>query len=162
MNTLLQRPPANPLAEFSSEDPVVAVRLVIADLIPILLWYPENNRGGTHLLCRLLEARVESTPAGVRSAVATLPFNCSFYLFTLNASPVGPALEAIRDELCALNLLPFSQIAWHDPREGIFRMFHPAEGDFLVPSEEERQADIKWFNAAKAALESGTPPKTNG
>lgn len=151
MNTLAQAPVTEPLVEFSSEDPVIAVRLLIPTSSLGRFWYPENNRIATDLLCRLLVARIAATQCGVRSALPSLQLNRACFLFALNSRPIGLALEAIREELSSLQILIFSQIAWHDPDEGIWRMFYPIAGIFPMPSKEEFAAE-SWLQTVLAEV----------
>jgi hypothetical protein len=143
MNALLQAPPANPLLEFSSDDPVVAVRILLPEWPWTALVYPGENRVATKLLKATLQDRINATGAGVRSALAVLPFNRSFYISTLSSRAAGPALQAIHDEMSTLGLLSFTQIAWHDPREGVFRTVHPVGSTIAIPTEGEREAESR-------------------
>lgn len=157
MNALLQAPPANPLVEFSSDDPVVAVRILLPEWPLLAFLYPGENRVATELLKATLQDRINATAAGVRSALAMFPFNRSFYVFTLSSRPAGPALRAIHDEMSKLGLLSFTQIAWHDPREGVFRTVHPKGSTIVIPPDGEREAESRFTRAlAQAVLRKRT------
>jgi hypothetical protein len=111
--------------------------------------FPENNRIGTLLLCRLLEARMELAEVRVIQSSGSLEFNWSYYLFSV--SKRLPAMEAVKEELEKLGLLAGAQIAWRDPREEIFRVWYSKSGRFDVPTAAQSNADKKALDALTEA-----------
>jgi hypothetical protein len=112
--------------------------------------FPRNNRIGAELFAWLLRAKIEAAGVRVIAADFTLPFNESFYLFTLGSWPVGPALAAVESEMATLGILGWAQIAWHDCNEGVFRLHHPKSGEFSVPTDSERAAEDELFRRMTA------------
>jgi hypothetical protein len=131
------------------DEPVIGVRLyLLPDVITPYL-SPKDNRFGTILLCRLLQARMELAGVRVAKATGTLEFNLSYYLFAV--SEIQPALVAVKAELEKLSLLPVAQIAWHDPREGVFRVWHSKSGRFDEPPSELEDAETRFLAALSNA-----------
>jgi len=106
-----------------------------------LTCYPGTTHGAAQLLCRLLKARIEAAGCPVMAAYPTLPFHRSFHLFDLGSADRRAAMEAVVTELLDLGLAEWTQVAWHDEREIIWRLHYPKTGRFNEPSEEERAAD---------------------
>jgi hypothetical protein len=131
-------------------EPVVGVRiLVLPDAITPII-YPECNRTGTEMLCSLLHARMELAGVHVTGLSRGLPFNRSFYLFTVSA--LTPAQESIKEELEKLGLLEWAQVAWHDPREEAWRVWYSKSGRFESPSEEELAEEKELFARILSAV----------
>jgi len=89
--------------------------------------------------------------AGVRTAEVSqsFPLNRAAYIFT--ASELAPAQEAIKAELQKLGLLDWAQIAWRDPREEVWRVWHSKSGRFESPSCEEFAVEGKFLDAVTSA-----------
>lgn len=137
------------------EEPVIGVRLCVVPNAVTVYLHPPANHFGTVLLCRLLQARLELAGVRVASATGTLELNWSYYLFAV--SELVPALEAIKAELEKLGLLPAAQIAWHDPREAVFRLWYPQAGRFDRPAGELWEAYDKFQEALRAAAKKLQP-----
>jgi hypothetical protein len=143
-----------PPVQFKPEgigEPIIGVRiLVLPDpLNPIRL--PKQNRIGTKILCRLLQARLELAGVMATGISYGLELNQAFCIFTV--SELGPAQEAMKAELEELGLLPSAQIAWFDPREQAWRVLYSQSGRFDSPSDEEFAAERGFFAEIIAAIE---------
>src|ERR1035441_9385958 len=95
-----------PPSQFKPEgigEPVIGVRiLVLPDaLTPII--YPECNRTGTEMLCRLLQARMELAGVRVGETSRGLSLNRAYFVFAV--SELTPAQESIKEVLEELGLL---------------------------------------------------------
>ena len=146
-----------PPSQFKPEgigEPVIGVRiLVLPDaLTPII--YPECNRTGTEMLCRLLQARMELAGVRVTEPFRGLPLNRAFYMFTVSDLP--PAQESIKEVLKELGLLDWGQIAWHDPREEVWRVWYSKSGRFESPSKEEFAGEKELFARIISAIDAYT------
>jgi hypothetical protein len=149
-----------PPGQFSPQgigEPVIGVRIMVSpDAVTTPYLYPENNRVGTEMLCRLLEARMELAGVRVTEPSHSLAFNWSAYAFTV--SELGAALNAIKEELGKLGLLLQAHIAWRDPREEVWRVWHSKSNWFEMPSDEAFAAETKLraavIDAGKAILQS--------
>jgi hypothetical protein len=124
---------------------VVGVRILIPSHQLNQYNYPDGNRAGTELLCRLLQARIELAGVRVTEPLGALVFNRSFYLLTV--SELEPALKAIKEELEKLGILSWVQIGWYDPREQVFRVWCSKSGRFDVPSDAETGAEKNVVDA---------------
>jgi hypothetical protein len=62
-------------------------------------------------------------------------------------------LGAVKSELDALGVLEFAQIAWHDPREGVYRMVHSGPGSlqFDIPTAAEHEAERDFVSLGTLA-----------
>jgi hypothetical protein len=108
---------------------------------------PSGNRIATELLSDLLEARIQLTGGRVLSRQRALELNRAMLVFEVSA--LGGAITAIKGALAAVGILPWSQIAWLDFREGVKRMVHPDSGEFQNPSPEEMAAEATWASESK-------------
>ena len=124
-------------------DPAIAVRLAIPNDPLLAPLFPSDNRWASLLLCRLLRKSIEAAGLTVKSSGPLFPLNRSFYCFTVAERPVGRALAAVQEELAATALLAWSQIAWHDQNELIWRLYHPKSGKFENPSQEECEGELR-------------------
>jgi hypothetical protein len=70
-----------------------------------------------------------------------------------SVSELVPALECIKGELGKLWLLGSAQIAWHDPREDTWRVWHSQSGRFEFPSDEELRAEKDFLAYVVNAFE---------
>jgi hypothetical protein len=70
-----------------------------------------------------------------------------------SVSELAPALESIKGELEKLWLLRPAQIAWHDPREDTWRVWHSQSGRFEFPSDEELRAEKDLLAYIRSAIE---------
>src|ERR1035438_6188877 len=88
-------------------EPLIGVRILVFPdaLTPII--YPECNRTGTEMLCRLLQARMELAGVRVTKPCRGLPFNRAFYMFRV--SNLTPAQESVKEVLKELGLLDWGQ-----------------------------------------------------
>jgi hypothetical protein len=143
MNTESILRPPQPMSKGAAEDPVIAVRMLIPENEWLAPLYPANNRAASKLLCGLLRKRIEASGIVIKSSDYAFPFNSSFYLFTVAQRPAGRTLTEIQDELAALGLLDWAQIAWRDRDELIWRLYHPKSGVFARPSEEDLAAELR-------------------
>jgi hypothetical protein len=135
------RPPRLPAqGEGNQEGPLIGVRLLMPEELARLFCYPGIAHGATQIMGRLLQARIEAAGCLVIGMTWSLAFHRSFYTFDLGSRHRLTALEAVRTELSALQLLDWAQIAWDDEREGIWRLYYPKNGEFSMPSQEERAA----------------------
>ena len=144
----------DPPAQFTPEgigEPVIGVRIfVLRDALSPYL-FPEHNRIGTEILCSLLQARMELAGVRVTETAYGFPFNEAVFMFTV--SKLVPALKAVKAELEKLGLQTYAQIAWSDPREEVWRVWHSKSGRYDLPSDEEFASNGKildaFINAAK-------------
>ncbi len=141
-------------------EPVIGMRMMVSSDVVTSYLYPEDNRVGTEMLCRLLEARMELAGVRVTEPSYYLAFNWSAYLFKV--SELGAALGAIKEELGKLGLLHWAHIAWRDPREEVWRIWHSGSGWFEMPSDEALAAENKLraavIDAGKAVQELENEP----
>jgi hypothetical protein len=79
-----------------------------------------------------------------------MEFNRAMLIFEVSA--LGGAIAAIKGALAAVGILPWSQIAWVDFREGVKRMVHPDNGEFQNPSPEETAAEATWASEGKELM----------
>jgi hypothetical protein len=105
------------------------------------------------LLCRLLRNSIVGAGLTVKSSGPAFQLNRSFYLFTVAERPAGRALAAVQEELAATGLLAWSQIAWHDQDELIWRLYHPKSGNFDKPSQEELEGEARIITRNAAAVQ---------
>jgi len=93
--------------------------------------------------------------AGVRTTEVSqgFPLNRAAYIFSV--SELAPAHEAIKAELQKLGLLDWAQIAWRDPREEVWRVWHSKSGRFESPSCEELAAEGEFLDAVLGAAKKG-------
>jgi hypothetical protein len=129
----------------------IAVRILIDDRVDTLLYSGEPNRVGTEMLCRLLQARMELAGLRVTEVSRGFPFNRASFMFSV--SKLALALETIKGELEKLWLLGSAQIAWHDPREDTWRVWHSQSGRFEFPAGEELRAEKDFLAYVRSALE---------
>jgi hypothetical protein len=132
-------------------EPVIGVRILVLPDALTPISYPECNRTGTEMLSRLLQARMELAGVRVTQPFRGLPFNRAFYMFTV--SELTPAQESIKEVLKELGLLDWGQIAWHDPREDVWRVSHSKSGRFEMPSAEELAGEREMFARIISAVE---------
>ena len=143
-----------PPAQFSPQgigEYVIGVRLLVLTEPGTQLLLPESNRTGTNILGRLLQARMEAAGVCVIKSLWSFDLNRSFYWFRV--SEIAAAQETVKKELAELRLLQWVQIAWYDPREGVWRACHSKTGRFEVPTEEELAADMEFISSVITALE---------
>jgi hypothetical protein len=135
-------------------EPLIGVRILVLPDALTPITYPECNRTGTEMLSRLLQARMEL--AGVRATkpLRGLPLNRAFYMFTVSDLPT--AQESIKEVLKELGLLGWAQIAWHDPREEVWRVWHSKSGRFDSPSAEEFAGEKELFARIISAIDAYT------
>lgn len=126
-----------------TSEPIISVRLAIPDSPIMAPLFPSNNRWASGLLCRLLRNRIEGAGITVKKSDWAFPFNRSFYLFTVAEKPAGRALAAVQEELAAVGLSAWAQIAWHDWNELIWRLYYPKSGIFAAPAPEEFEAEAR-------------------
>ena len=132
-------------------EPVIGVRILVKPGLDTLLFSGEQNRVGTEILCRLLQARMELAGIRVTGIGRGLPLNRASFMFSV--SKLVPALESIKGELEKLWLLRAAQIAWHDPRENTWRTWFPQSGRFEWPSDAEFEAETDLLAYTRRALE---------
>jgi hypothetical protein len=113
-------------------EPVIGVRILRE---AVSCFFPDGNRIGAEIMCRLLQVRMELAGVHVTEPMHGFQLNASYYQFTV--SELATALKAIKEELEKLELVEWSQIAWRDPREDVWRASHSQSGRFDVPSDEE-------------------------
>jgi hypothetical protein len=156
MNNLSETRPPGARNPSGVEELNVWVRLSIPSDPFCRVAFPPMNRIGTQLLSRLLQARMEAAGLLVTRPSLGMEFNSAVCAFTV--SELQAALSAIKTELGGLGLLDWAQIAWDDPREGVFRIFHPESGTLVLPSEAERQSEAdfiaKVYEQAKRSREA--------
>lgn len=134
------KPPPD-LPQGQDAGPVLAVRIMVKDKFLRLLC-GENSRIATQLLSQVLEISIEAAGLPVRRAPYNFPFSQALLVFDLAQGQPGPALEAILRELSALRLLDSAQVAWRNPQERTWRLYHPKGGtDFMLPSKAEWDAE---------------------
>lgn len=132
---------------------VIGVRLMVPDeplLAPLL---PDSNRWTSWLLCRLMRNRIEAADVTVQSVVYGFQLNRSSYRFIMAQRSPGRALAAVREELAAVGLLAWAQIAWLDRDELIWRLYYPESGRFWLPSQQEFDAEARIINENAAAVQ---------
>ena len=134
-------------------EPKVGVRILLSPDLRCPLLNPEQNRIGREILCRLLQVRLEMAGVPANKVFEGLPLNEAFYLFS--TPKLTPAMEAIKGELEKVGLLSSAQIAWLDPREGVWRVWHPQGGRFEMPSDEELAAERSMLAQLIGAVEKG-------
>ena len=142
--------PANHVAENSSADGVVLLRLSIEKHPLTELMWPSKNRVGMVLLADLLSARMEAAGITMSELPAYLgTLNHSFYSFTVS-NPLAAA-EVIKSEVLKHGLDGFAYIAWWDPAEGFYRVVHPGGSQFPAITQAEIDQAKKHLaeNAAK-------------
>ena len=150
MITLKQiRPPGQFKPEGIGE-PVIGVRILISPEPASPVFFPADNRIGTELLCRFLQARLEHAGVHVAELYAGFPFNRSYYEFTVSELALGG--KVVKEGLEKLDLLRVSQIVWRDTREGVWRIWHTNTARVEVPSEEELATEREFFAARISAL----------
>jgi hypothetical protein len=147
----LQIPPGSQFVPQGIGEPLIAVRILIEDGVETLIFSGEQNRVGTEILCRLLQARMELAGLRVTAIYRGLPLNRAAFMFSV--SELAPALECIKGELEKLRLLGSAQIAWHDPREDTWRVWHSQSGRFEFPADEELHAEQDFLAHVRSALE---------
>jgi len=138
----------NPPGQFKPDgigEPVVGVRVFARRDALGYAVYQKHDRAGTNVLCSLLQARMELAGVRVTEISEGFPLNDAAFIFTV--SELVPAQEAVKQELEKLGLLGWAQIGWHDPREGVWRLWHPKAGRFDSPSPEELSIEGKIFAA---------------
>ena len=136
-----------------AHNPRISARLAIPDSVMLAGLFPANNRWATGLLCRLLRIRIEAAGVTVKSADFAFQLNNSFFLFTVEKRPAGPALAAVQEELAAVGLKAWAQIAWHDVNELVWRIYYPDSGIFLLPSPEEFEAESRLVSEQQEAIQ---------
>ena len=153
----------DPPVQFRSEgigEPVIGVRILIAPGGTTPIVNPEHNRVGTQLLCRLLQARMELAGVHVTCASGAFPLNRAYIRF--GVSELAPAQQAVKEELEKVQLLDSAQIAWHDPREVVWRVWYSKSARFESASDEEladeRQLLEKILSAANNQKDPGNEP----
>jgi len=137
----------DPPAKFKPQgigEPVIGVRILVLRDAGTPYFYPEHNRTGREMLCRLLEARMELSGVRVTEIAQGLELNRAYYIFTV--SEITPAQEVVREELAKLGMLDWAQIAWRDPREEIWRVLWSKSGRFDPPSDEELEIEIRFLD----------------
>lgn len=136
----------------------IGVRILIAPGLDTLVFGGgEQNRVGTEMLCRLLQARMELAGMRVTEVSRGLPLNRAAFMFS--ASELAPALECIKGELEKLWLLRCAQIAWRDSREEVWRVWHSQSGRFEWPSDEQFEAEKDLLAYIRRALEKFQQPR---
>ncbi len=149
------RPPVKPdQGAGDSGNAVIGVRILMPESLAALFFFPGTTHGGAELLGRLLQAKIEAAGCRVLEASHLLPFHRSLYVFDVPAGSQKRALEAVSAELSALKFLEWGQVAWDDPREGIWRLYHPKAGVFPMPSDAELAADRALVRQTIEALEA--------
>jgi hypothetical protein len=143
MNILKETQPPTSSNPSGVDELVVMVRIRIHTDPISWVFYPALNLIGAELLSRLLQAKMDAAGARVTKPSRSLEFNHSVYIYTV--SELRPALAAVQSELMELNLLESAQVAWNDPREGVYRLVHPKSGEFQMPSEAERKAEADFM-----------------
>lgn len=103
------------------------------------------------MLRNLLRARLEAAGVQVSEVASAFEFNRSYYEFAV--SELALALESIKLELEKLWLLESAQIAWHDPREYVWRVSHSKSGCFEAPSNEEWAEDTELLARLRSIFE---------
>ena len=136
-----------------TSESVISVRLVIPDSAILAPLFPRDNRWAPRLLCRLLRNRIEAADVTVKSFEFAFPFNGSFYLFTVVQRPAGTALAAVREELAAVGVIAWAQIAWHDQDELVWRLYYPESGVFGWPAKEEFDAEFRVASEGQEAVQ---------
>src|ERR1035441_1137181 len=136
-----------------ASESIISVRLGIPDNSQLAPLFPGNNRWAPRLLCRLLRNRIEAVDVTVKSFEFGFPFNRSFYLFTVVQRPAGTALAAVREELAAVGVIAWAQIAWHDQDELVWRLYYPESGVFVAPAKEEFDAELRLASEGQAAVQ---------
>jgi hypothetical protein len=152
MNTIKAANPQEPVAEQGREYPAIAVRILIAEDAMTASLFPARNRWATRFLSRLLGNCIERAGIALRSADYAFAFNRSFYLFTLYVRPAGPALKAVFEELGVNGVAEFSQIAWRDYDELVWRLYRPTSGAFTAPSKDDFVGDAAAIEKERRAL----------
>jgi len=143
-----------PPGQFKPEgigEPVIGVRILIPLDTAAPYFFPEQNRAGAEILCRLLQARMEMAGVCVARVSRGLALNRAYYLFTV--SELFLALEAVKEELEEIGLLEWAQVAWHDPREDVWRISHSKSARFEAPSDEELATERQFLDALVRAAE---------
>ena len=143
MNAIKDHTPPSPPEQDPQApgNPTIGVRVLMPEKLAALTCWPGTTHGAAELLCRLLKARIEAAGCPVLAASRSLPFHRSLHLFDLGSADRCAAMEAVAAELLDLRLTEWTQVAWHDEREIIWRLHYPETGRFNMPSEEERAAD---------------------
>lgn len=150
---MTQAPTTNSPVEFAPTgigELTICVRLMIPPTPILLTICPPGNQVATGVLSYLLEARIQLAGVRVMSRFAGLEFNRAMLIYRVSA--LGDALTAIKEALAAVELLPWAQIAWADERESVMRMVHPDNGEFQMPSSEERAAEPAFCSVARELL----------
>ena len=134
-----------------TSESVISVRLVIPDSAILAPLFPRDNRWAPRLLSRLLRNRIEAADVTVKTASYAFPFNISWYLFTVIQRPAGTAMAAVREELAAVGVIGWAQIAWKDQDELVWRLYYPESGVFRAPAREEFDAELKLASEGQQA-----------
>ena len=138
----------DPPAQFKPQgigELVIGVRIFVRRDALSPYFFPEHNRIGTEMLCSLLQARIELAGVRVTQSAQGFPFNGAACTFTV--SKLVPALEAVKAEMEKLILLTEAQVAWLDPREDVWRVWHSKSGRYDPPSDEEFASNGKILDA---------------
>lgn len=131
-----------------------------------LFLYGNAGRLGTLILARLIALVCESHGCMVRSSGASGSFNRALIFVSLGSGSVP--VPQIVAELAGLQLAHAATIAEHDPREDVWRVYHPPGGTFTDPGAEielERQLiaeQAAQLNAVAALLRQSAHASTTG
>ena len=122
--------------------------------------FPEHNRIGSEMLCRLLHARMDLAGVKATETYHGFALNRAFYMFAV--SEPCAALEAVKAELENLCLIEWAHIAWRDLQGDMWHVWHSNADGFKSPSDEEF-ADERGFleatvNAAKKSQQTDYDP----
>jgi len=144
--------------DFAAGEAILAVRMHLRPSPLTAQVFPEGNRIGTRMLCRLLLKRMEADCIRVIQCGASMPLNRASSLFVIaNRQQLNQALEVTESELAELQILYYAQIAWYDFREGVYRVHKPvSSAPFEAQTEAENQSEAELLRELGYEIDQGS------